>query len=77
MVIVANRRGYTQGPFWLPWRIILVGQENQIETTQNLPDVRVFDIHFLNIRFLFLSFLLMPLLKREYNTVSTIADEIG
>jgi hypothetical protein len=26
---------YTQGPFWLPWRIILVGRENQI---QNLLD---------------------------------------
>jgi len=34
--IVANGCGYTQGPFWLPWRIALVGQENQIE------DVRFF-----------------------------------
>ena len=31
VVIVANGCGYTQGPFWLPWRIALVGQENQIE----------------------------------------------
>jgi len=37
----------------------------------NLPDVR-----FLDIRFLFLSLLTMPPLKREYNTVSAIADEI-
>jgi len=36
----------TQRLFWLPERIILVGQENLIEVTQNLPDVR----------FLFLSF---------------------
>ena len=25
LVIVANGCGYTQGPFWLPWGIILVG----------------------------------------------------
>jgi len=36
IVIVANGCGYTQGPFWLPWRIALVGQENQTE------DVRFF-----------------------------------
>ena len=35
IAIVANGCGYTQGPFWLPWRIILVGRENQI---QNLLD---------------------------------------
>ena len=27
--IVANACACTQGPFWLPWRIALVGQENQ------------------------------------------------
>jgi len=48
----------------------LVGQENQIKATQNLLDAR-----FLNIWFLFLS-LPMPPLKREYNAVSAIADEI-
>ena len=37
-VIVANGCGYTQGLFWLPWRTILVGQENQIEATRNLPN---------------------------------------
>src|SRR6266581_8657138 len=58
IVIVAKGCGYAQGLFWLPWRIILVGQENQIEATQNLPNVC-----FLNIRFLFLSLLLMPLLN--------------
>ena len=35
-VIVANGCGYTQGPFWLPWRIALVGQENQIEDVRFL-----------------------------------------
>ena len=72
IVIVANGCGYTQGPFWLPWRIALVGQENQIEATQNLPD-----IHFLNIRFLILSFLPMPPPKRKYNTVSAISDKFS
>ena len=47
-----NGCGYTQGLFWLPWRIILVGQENQIEATQNLPDVC-----FLDTRSLFCSYL--------------------
>ena len=28
IVIVANACACTQGPFWLPWRIILVGQGN-------------------------------------------------
>ena len=42
-----------QGPFWLPWRIILVDRENHI---QNLLDVRFIDVRFLNVRFLFLSF---------------------
>ena len=34
--IEANGCGYAQGPFWLPRRIALVGQENQIE------DIRFF-----------------------------------
>jgi len=33
---IANGCGYTQGPFWLPWRIALVGRENQIK------DIRFF-----------------------------------
>ena len=66
-VIVANGCGYTQGLFWLPWRIILVGQENQIEATQNLPDVC-----FLDIRSLFCLYLC----QRKYNAVSAIAGEI-
>src|ERR1700679_100561 len=36
IVIVANGCGYTQGPFWLPWRIAFVGQENQIEDVRFL-----------------------------------------
>ena len=36
-VIVANARACTQGPFWLPWRIALVGQENQIEDDASFP----------------------------------------
>jgi len=53
---VANGCGCTQGPFWLPWRIALVGQENQIE----------------DVRFLFSPLTMPPLWppKREYNTVS-------
>ena len=56
VVIVANGCGYTQGPFWLPWRIALVGQENQIE----------------DVRFLFSPLATPPLWppKREYNAVS-------
>ena len=46
--------------------IILVGQENRIEATQNLPDVR----------FLFLPLLPTPPPKREYNAVSAVANEI-
>ena len=52
-VTVANACGCTQGPFWLPWRIILVAlgncpgwpgefQGSRIEAIQNLPDVRFF-----------------------------------
>ena len=66
-VIVANGCGYTQGLFWLPWRIILVGQGNQIEATQNLPDVC-----FLDTRSLFCLYLC----QRKYNAVSAIAGEI-
>ena len=56
----------------------MVGQENQIEATQDLPDVRfldvrVLDVRFLDVRFLFLSLVPMPPLKREYNAVSAIA----
>ena len=54
--------------FWLARGIVLVRQGSWIEATQNLPDVR-----FLDICFLFLSFCL---LKREYNALSVIADEI-
>src|SRR6266404_3872486 len=56
IVIVANGCGCTQGPFWLPWRIALVGQENQIE----------------DVRFLFSPSTTPPLWppKREYNAVS-------
>ena len=56
MVIVANGCGYAQGLFWLPWRIALVGQENQIE----------------DVRFLFSPSTTTPLWppKREYNAVS-------
>ena len=36
MVIIANGCGYTQGLFWLPWRIAPVGQENQIEDVRFL-----------------------------------------
>ena len=61
----------TRNDLWLPWKFALVGQENRIEATQNMPDVR-----FLDIRFLTLSFLPMPPLKREHNAASTIADEI-
>ena len=57
IAIVANGCGYTQGLFWLPWRISLVGQENQIEATQNLPDVRFLDVRFLDVRFLDVRFL--------------------
>src|SRR5712672_1012583 len=50
---VANACGCTQGPFWLPWRIILVAlgncpgwpgefQGSRIEAIQNLPDVHFF-----------------------------------
>src|SRR6266700_2924962 len=55
-VIVANSCGYMQGHFWLPWRIALVGQENQIE----------------DVRFLFSPLTTPPLWppKREYNAVS-------
>ena len=58
-VIEANGCGYAQGPFWLPWRIALVGQGNQIE----------------DVRFLFSPFspLATPPLwppKREDNTIS-------
>ena len=62
VVIVANGCGYTQGPFWLPWRIALVGQENQIE----------------DVRFLFSPLATPPLWppKREYNAVSAIDNEI-
>ena len=52
-----------QRPFWLPWRIGLVGWGNQIE----------------GIRFLFSPFPPMPPLwppKRKYNAASAIADEI-
>jgi len=51
-----------QGPFWLQWRIALVGRENQIE----------------DVRFLFSPLTTPPLWppKREYNAVSAIADEI-
>lgn len=41
----------------MPWRISLVGQENQIEATQNLPDVRFLDVRFLDVRFLDVRFL--------------------
>ena len=56
MVIVANGCGYTQGLFWLPWRIALVSQENQIE----------------DVRFLFSPATMPPLWppKCEYNAVS-------
>ena len=67
IVIIANGCGYTQGLFWLPGRIILVSQENQIEATQNLPDVC-----FLDIRSLFCLYLC----QRKYNAVSAIAGEI-
>ena len=55
----ANGCGYAQGPFWLPWRFVLVGQGNQIE----------------DVRFLFSPFspLATPPLwppKREDNTIS-------
>jgi len=61
IVIVANGCGYAQGPFWLPWRFA-VGQENQIK----------------DVRFLFSPLTTPPLWppKREYNAVSSIADEI-
>jgi hypothetical protein len=36
IVTVANACGYTQGPFWLPWRIALVGRENHIEDVRFL-----------------------------------------
>ena len=56
--------------FWLARGAVLVGQGSRIKVTQNLPDVR-----FLDIRFLFLSFTYASA-KREYSTVSAIADEI-
>jgi hypothetical protein len=57
----------------------LVGQEKQIEATQNLPDVRFLDVRFLDvrfldIRFLFLSLLPMPPLKHDYSAISAIAQ---
>ena len=58
--LVANGCGYTQGPFWLPWRIILVGQGSRIEATQNLLDVRSLDI-----RSPFLPLLPMPPLSPQ------------
>ena len=54
MVIVANGYGCTQGPFSLPWGIVLVGQGSRIEAIQNLP----------NVRFLFLLLLPTPPPKR-------------
>jgi hypothetical protein len=56
IVTVANGCGYKQGPFWLPWRIALVGQGDQIE----------------DVRFLFSPLTTPPLWppKREYNAVS-------
>ena len=65
----SNCSEWTQGLFWLPWRIILVGQGSRIEVTQNLPDVRFLDIRFLVLSFAYAS------TKRECNAVSTIADE--
>ena len=53
LVIIANGCGYTQGLFWLPWEIILVGQGSRIEATQNLQNLP--DVRFFNIRVLFLS----------------------
>jgi hypothetical protein len=50
----------------LPWRIILVGQENRIEAIQNLPDVHFF----------FFPLLPTPLPKRGYDAVSAVADEV-
>ena len=35
IVIVVNGYGYTQGPFWLPWRIILVALENILVALEN------------------------------------------
>jgi hypothetical protein len=69
---MAARKDYFGCPgelFWLARGIVLVGQGNSsgVELKiQNLPDVHL----------LFLHFLPMPLLKREYNAVSAIADEI-
>jgi hypothetical protein len=62
MVTVANGCGYTQGPFWLSWRIALVSQENQIE----------------DVRFLCSPLTTPPLWppKREYNAAFAIVDEI-
>ena len=70
IAIVANGCGYTQGLFWLPWRIILVGRENQI---QNLLDDAP---PYLTFPQRTPPLLLMPLPKREYKAVSAIADEI-
>ena len=63
IVIVANACACTQGPFWLPWRIALVGRGNHTEDARALPAPLTVP---------------PPLWppKREYKAVPAIADEI-
>ena len=70
---MATRKDYFGCPgelFWLARGIVLVSQGSQIKATQNLPNMRslIYASSF--------SLLPMPLPKREYNAISTIADEI-
>ena len=77
IVIVANACACTQGPFWLPWRIILVGQGNCLVGQGNSSGVELKQFRALpDVRFLFLPFLPTPPPKREYNAVSAVADEV-
>jgi len=70
IAIVANSYGYTQWLFWLPWRIILVGRENQIQYLLDDAPRRTF----LNVRFLFC----LRLCQNANTTLfSAIADEFG
>jgi hypothetical protein len=67
VVIVANGCGYTQGPFWLPWRIALVGWENRIEAMKKLPDVR----------FLFSSLTTPPFMAAKTRIQRCLCREVG
>ena len=58
---------YTQGPFWLLWRIALVGRENRIEAMKKLPDVR----------FLFSSLTTPPFMAAKTRIQRCLCREVG